>query len=268
MAPLRMRVAVGVGGADPHPLEAGPGGPDVVIHLPAGPEAVRLVGAADRLDDRAPDGQAEVRQAVQRLQRARRRAEALTGQRGGPGHFRRARAAEHPLLVPRAVGRGASQPPPRFGERLDQQLQASRPEHRAALDENHDRRVAAGSQPVETGGRSQRLRGSPSRKTGQRRLGRERIPECGIRAIGQQHDPGPVFAAGLQRPHGLDQARRLGVRMHPHHDTRTHRPTVPHLRLPVRHQLVTVGRPRSSTTLTVVGQSPPWRSEPSGVTAR
>ena len=79
-APFGMRVAVGVGGAHPDPQEAGSGGPDVVVHLPAGPQAVFLVGPADGLDDLASDGKAEVRQAVQRLERARCRTEAPASQ--------------------------------------------------------------------------------------------------------------------------------------------------------------------------------------------
>ena len=80
-------VTVSIGGAHPHSLEAGPGRPDVVVHFPAGPEGVFLVGPADRLDDLAPDHQAEVRQAVQRKQRTGCWAKALTSHRGGPGHI-------------------------------------------------------------------------------------------------------------------------------------------------------------------------------------
>ena len=91
-APFGVRVAEGVGGAHPHPLEAGSGGPDVVVHLPAGPDAVLLVGPADCLDDLASDGQAEVRQAVQRLKRTCCRTEAPASQRGRPVDVRRAGA--------------------------------------------------------------------------------------------------------------------------------------------------------------------------------
>ena len=141
-APPGRRVPVGIGGAHPHPAEASPGGPDVVVHLPAGPGAVLLVSPADCLDDLAPDGQAEVSQAMQWFERANRPAEALAGQRGGPGDVRRARAAEGGLLVPRSVGGGTGQPRPRLGERRHQQRQAPRPEHGAALNENHHRGVA------------------------------------------------------------------------------------------------------------------------------
>ena len=238
-APLSKRVAVGVGGAHPDSLEARSGGPDVVVHLPAGPQAVFLVGTADGLDDLASDGQAEVRQAVQRLERSCGHTEAPASQRGRPGHLRRPGTAEHALLVPRAVGRGTGQAPPRVVERRHQQPQAARAQHRAALNEDHHRRVSARSQLVETRGGPQRLGRTPLRETGQRRLVRDRRRQRRIRPVGQQHDLSAVDAIGPQRPYRLDQARRLGVRVHPNHDTRTHGPNAAPAGIPRRHQPVT-----------------------------
>ena len=223
-APLGRRVTVGVGGAHPHAAETGPGGPDVVIHLPARPDTELFIGPADCLDDLAPDRQAEVSQAVQRLERANRRAEAPASQRGRPGDVRRARAGEGSLLVPRAIGGRTGQAPPGLGERLHQQRQAPRSEHGAALDEDDHRRLPARSQPVEAGRGAKRPCGLPLREAGQRRLGGERRRQGSVRAVGQQHHPGIGDAAGLQRPHRLNQARRFGVSMHPHHHIRAHGP--------------------------------------------
>ena len=61
-------------------------------------------------------------------------------------------------------------------------------------------------------------------RAGQRRLGGERRRQGSVRAVGQQHHPGIGDAAGLQRPHRLNQARRFGVSMHPHHHIRAHGP--------------------------------------------
>src|SRR5207249_135861 len=83
VAPARGEGRAGdVGGAGPDAAPAGTRGADVVVHLPAWSQAVALVGPADRLDDLAPHGVAEIGQAVERLQRARHCAEA-PGDLGG-----------------------------------------------------------------------------------------------------------------------------------------------------------------------------------------
>jgi hypothetical protein len=51
---------------------------------------------------------------------------------------------------------------PRTGQRLRQQRQAPRPEHRAALDEDHHGRVGARRQPVEASRRPLRRHGAPT----------------------------------------------------------------------------------------------------------
>ena len=61
-------------------------------------------------------------------------------------------------------------------------------------------------------------------EAGQGRLGGERRRQGGVRAVGQQHHLGVPCATGPQRLHGLDQARRLGVNVHPHHHSRAHGP--------------------------------------------
>ena len=65
------RRAIDVSAASPHSAPARPRGADVVIHLPTRAEAITFIGTTDRLDHFATNDVTEIRQAMQRGERAR-----------------------------------------------------------------------------------------------------------------------------------------------------------------------------------------------------
>ena len=224
----RRRVPEGVGTPDPHPEEPGPGRPDVVVHLPARTEAVRLVGRADRLDDGTGHGQAEVGQAVQGLERAHGRSEASAGQGPRPGDVGRGGRGKHRLLVPRAVGGGPGQTPPGPAQCLDQAVETARGEHGPALHEHDDGGLGGPGEAVEAGRGAHRLVHGHPGQAGQDRVGRQGGDQRGVGSVGQEEyrDRRATGPLGPDRPHGLDQAGRVRVGVHPDHDVLGHGPTM------------------------------------------
>ena len=79
----------------------------------------------------------------------------------------------------------------------------------------------------------------PLRQIGQPRFGRERRRQSGVRAVRQQYHFGTVRAPACRRPHGLDQAHRLGMGVNPDDDTQAHSSYGVLAGSPVRHQFVT-----------------------------
>jgi hypothetical protein len=143
---------------NPHTDETGARGANVVIHLPARPETVRLVRRADRLDHFAPNQVTKIRQAVERRQRSGPVYTADGELLGDPGNLvgRVApRVQPLPLLVPAPVRGGTRETVRRIGRQPGQQPLEPRPrDQRSTLEQQNRSAFRLGDQPVEAGRRS------------------------------------------------------------------------------------------------------------------
>ena len=214
-APCERR-AVDVRAADPDPAEPRTRRAHVEVHLPARAEPVALVGRADRVDDLAADGVAEVRERVERLQRARLDAEPLCDVARGRGRI--ALSPGDALLVPGQIRGRPGEPVARIGvESREQPLEPVGRDDAAALEQDEDVRVAPRGEPVEAGRDSAwfRRRVEPDTTQREQRRGRRRVGTV------PEHDE-LVRRSGvaLEAPERRLQAGQLLVHVDAHADAR------------------------------------------------
>src|SRR5208337_1755814 len=158
-----------VGRAGPDAMEPRAGRSDVIVHLPAGAQAVPFIGRADGLDDLAAHGVTEIAEAVEGSQGAPGPAEPTRGFLRSAGHLggRRPRVREGSLFVPGSVGRGTGQAMARVGvERRKQVVQPARSDPGAALEKDNHPGGCLPRQAVEAGRHAERLGRAVLRQAG------------------------------------------------------------------------------------------------------
>jgi hypothetical protein len=159
--------------AGPDRTEAGTRGTDVVVHLPAGTEAVLFVGGPEGVDHFAANGVTEVGEAVEWFEVAEGSAETLSyslrdtidlDQRRANRVSRDALLCEA-LLVPAMVGGGSHQSVGwSCGERREEGLEPALANDASVLEEDDDVGSGAGCESIEASGRAECLRGAGLRQ--------------------------------------------------------------------------------------------------------
>jgi hypothetical protein len=177
--------AVYIRAAGPDAAEAGARGTDVIVHLPAGAEAVLFVGGPEGVDHLAANGVTEVGETVEWFEVAESSAETLLhslrdaidlDQRRAGRVSRDALLCEA-LLVPAMVGGGSGQSVGgSCGEGREDGVEPALADDAAVLEEDDDVGRGAGCESIEASGRAEFLRGAGLRQV--REL--TKFGQCGL----------------------------------------------------------------------------------------
>jgi hypothetical protein len=194
--------------AGPDAAEASAGGTDVVVHLPAGTEAVLFVGGSEGVDHLAANGVTEVGETVEWFEVAESSAETLShclrdtidlDQRRASCVRRDALLCEA-LLVPAMVGGGSGESVGgSCGERREERVEPALANDASALKQDDDIGRGAGCESIEASGCAECLRGAGLRQVRElTKLGQSDL----IGTVGEQDEfkgLGRIRGEALQR---------------------------------------------------------------------